>query len=116
MSRSIHKIEIDGQAVWVEMEEVPLARSAAPKFADTSAPRELGTTAVEAIRKMDVAQTLGAVVAPVRDALSRFQPEEVTIELSLGFKADVGVFVASGEASALVKVTAKLKPAKPAES
>lgn len=114
MARSIEQVEINGQAVWVEVESIPPvvvgASTEGERFSDTSAT----TVTSDALKKVDVASTLAAVVSPVRDALDTFKPDEVSLELTLGFKADIGVFVASGEANAQLKVSVKWKTAAPA--
>lgn len=110
MTRQIEQIEINGQTVWVEVESVspvvghPTRRG---RFAETSA----ATATADALKKIDVASTLEAVVSPVKTALDAFKPDEVSLELTLGFKADIGVFVASGEANAQLKVNVKWKTA-----
>ncbi|WP_153163371.1 CU044_2847 family protein [Zoogloea sp. 1C4] len=113
MTRQIEQIEINGQMLWVEAESVSQVVGAPKKsgrFADTSA----ATTTADALKKVDVAATLAAVVSPAKDALDKFKPDEVSLELTLGFKADIGVFVASGEANAQLKVNVKWKTAAPA--
>ena len=113
MARRIEQMEIDGRMVWVEVESVaPVAGSptANSRFAETSA----ATATADALKKVDVASTLEAVVSPVKHALDVFRPDEVSLELTLGFKADIGVFVASGEANAQLTVNVKWKTAAPA--
>ncbi|GEM_PF-1492590 len=112
MARNIQQIEIDGQAVWVEVEDVvisPPARQGDNRFANTSSGGASDVVA-KAVEKVDLSTTLKAVIGPVQKALSVFKPDELNVELTLGFKADVGVFIASGEANAQVKVSAKWKP------
>ncbi|MCM8595749.1 CU044_2847 family protein [Accumulibacter sp.] len=112
MPVSLQQIEIDGQPIWVEVAEVnvvPVRGGAArdERFAPTTA-----TSAVtDELARVDLSATLAAVVGPVRAALDRFTPDEVTLELALGLKAEVGVFVAKGEANAQVRISAKWKPA-----
>lgn len=111
MARSIQQIDIDGHKVWVEMEAIPAQPPAVVgKFADTSNNKGVAGAAVDALQKVDIAETLQAVLGPVQAALTKVRPEEISVEISLGFKADIGVFIASGEASAQVKVSAKWKP------
>lgn len=112
MTRQIEQIEINGQTVWVEVESVsPVVAGTAggSEFSETSA----ATATADALKKVDVASTLAAVVSPVKGALDTFKPDEVSLELTLGFKADIGVFVASGEANAQLKVNVKWKTAAP---
>jgi hypothetical protein len=115
MSRIIQQIEIEGQTIWVEMDDVALSAPAATRetsrFSNTSVGSDVAQRAADTIKKVDLSSTLAAIVGPVRKALTDFQPDEVTVELSLGFKAEAGVFVASGEASGQIKVSAKWKPA-----
>jgi hypothetical protein len=111
MSSTLQQVEIDGQVIWVEVDDLrvltPGSRDvSAGKFADTSA----RTNVAETISKVDLSATLDAVVGPVKKALDKFTPDEVNLELTLGFKGEVGVFVASSEASAQVKVSVKWKP------
>lgn len=109
MSRVIQQIEIEGNTVWVEMEDLPVTMPKTGKFADTASPGDVAQGAVEAIKRVDISSTLNAIVAPIKNGLAGFKPDEVNVELTLGFKADVGVFVASGEANAQIKVSAKWK-------
>lgn len=106
MSRTMQQFEIDGQRIWVEVEDVRVA--AAGKFRHTA--RSAGEKLVAMITQAVISATLGALIGPVRAALKSFKPDEVNVELSLGFRAEVGVFVASSEANAQVKVSAKWKP------
>lgn len=114
MSRTLQQVEIEGQAIWVEVTDINLAnpRTAdlwAGKFSNT-ATRGAAEQVAETIIKVDLSATLAAVIGPVKTALEKFRPDEVNVELTLGFKGEVGVFIASGEANAQVKVSAKWKP------
>lgn len=112
MTRQIEQMDINGQTVWVEVESVSQVVAGKPgggEFAETGA----DSVPANALKKVDVASTLAAVVSPIRDALETFKPDEVSLELTLGFKADIGVFVASGEANAQLKVNVKWKTAAP---
>lgn len=116
MSSRLQAINIDGQTIWVEVSDIerPAADAAGPhrtavtgKTAKTSA-----GLVVDSITKVDIARTLAAVVGPVHaafDALGAFKPEEASVELALGLKGEVGVFVAKSEANASLKVTVKWK-------
>jgi hypothetical protein len=116
MPRVIQPIQIEGQTVWVEVEDVVVqprksaSTSGDARFADTASPGSIPRGAVDAIEQADISSTLNAVIGPVKKALESFKPDEVNVELTLGFKAEVGVFVASGEANAQIKVSAKWKP------
>ena len=78
------------------------------KFANTSA-QGSAQNAVEAVGKIDFNRTLSAIVTPIHTALRAMAPEEVSVELGLGIKGEVGIFVASSEGNASVKITAKWK-------
>lgn len=119
MSSRLQAINIDGQTIWAEVSdiEIPAGDIGAPrrnavtgKTAKTSAAG--AGLVVDSIAKVDIAQTLVAIVGPVHaafDALGAFKPEEASVELSLGLKGEVGVFVAKSEANASLKVTVKWK-------
>jgi len=109
MARSVQQVIIGGKELWVEVEDIPV-QAKPGKFRPTSAGGNAAKAAVEKIRQADVAETVGAIFESIQAGLAKVRPEEFSIELSLGLKADVGVFVASSEASAQVKVTAKWKP------
>ena len=114
MATKLESIVIDGQTVWVEVTDVAAAPVAGTrgKFARTSAGG--ATEVAAALERVDVARTLTAIVAPVHRALQSFAPEEVSLELALGLKGEVGVFVAKSEGNASLKITAKWKFTKPA--
>jgi hypothetical protein len=55
-----------------------------------------------------VRTTVRTFLAPVAEAAKQAGPKEWTVELSIGFKGAAGIpFLASGEANAGIKVTAK---------
>ncbi|MEF8758733.1 MAG: CU044_2847 family protein [Candidatus Accumulibacter sp. UW25] len=108
MARTLQQIEIDQQLIWVEVTDIDLAPR---RMADSSGDEFSNTSNVsEALKKVDLAATLAAVIGPVKVALEEFRPDEVNLELALGFKGGIGVFVASGEANAQIKVSVKWKP------
>ena len=115
MSINLEQMLIGGQTVWVEVAEVEAERPSADtaKTAKTSrSARTAKTNAGELagdLEKVDIAKTLSAIVGPVREGLKAIAPDEVTLELSLGLKGEVGVFVAKSEGSASLKITAKWK-------
>jgi Trypsin-co-occurring domain 1 len=118
MTTTLQAIEVDGRTIWVEVEELRIAgdrpQARGGKFADTSASGPVDA-AVQSVAKVDIESVLDTLIAPIHRALGKVRPEEVSIELSLGLKGEVGVFVAKGEGNASVKVTAKWKfPAKSA--
>lgn len=112
MTTTLQSIDVDGHAIWVEVEELRITgdRQQPPrgKFADTSASGP-ADAAIQSVAKVDVESALDTLIAPIHRALAKVRPEEVSIELSLGLKGEVGVFVAKGEGNASVKVTAKWK-------
>lgn len=111
MTTTLQSVEVDGKTIWVEVEELqinggnPKPRS---KFADTDA-SGAANAAAQALTKVDMESALDTIIGPIHRALEKVRPEEVSIELSLGLKGEVGVFVAKGEGNASVKVTAKWK-------
>lgn len=111
MASRLEKIVIDGNSIWVEVDELalPVTPPIAPpgKTRMTSNPGE--STPVDNLVKVDLAKTLTTVIGPVHAALRASAPEEVTVELSLGLKGEVGVFVAKSEGSASLKITVKWK-------
>lgn len=115
MASTLQQIDIGGQPVWIEVTNIPVSASLDKpgRFADTSA---VGSAqdAANLVGKVNFSETLNAVVGPVYAALKTMAPEEATVELSLGIKGEVGVFVASSEATASIKVSAKWKFPKPA--
>ena len=115
MSRMMQQVETDGQRIWVEVDDILVASTGAPalsggKFSNTATNAGNAEDIAQTITRVDLSATLGAVIGPAKAALERFKPDEVNLELTLGFKAEIGVFVASGEANAQVKVSAKWKP------
>jgi len=106
---------IGGQTVWVEVTDVVAERPRAvtTKTAKTSrAAKTANTSAGELagdLMKVDIARTLSALVGPIREGLKAIAPDEVSVELNLGLKGEVGVFVAKSEGSASLKITAKWK-------
>ena len=113
MSGRLHQIDIGGQLVWVEMQDAVATPAQADRRFEATSAGSLVQSATAAVTSVDLAPTLHAVVGQVRAALASFAAEEISVELALGFKADIGVFIASGEASAQIKVSAKWKPMPP---
>lgn len=109
----IQQFEIDGQNVWVEVADVPVSTPSqrSDDFVNTTAGSGPASAVAKAVEKADISATLKTVVGSVQQAMAALKPDEINVELTLGFKADVGVFIASGEANAQVKVSAKWKPA-----
>lgn len=119
MASRLQAINIDGQTIWAEVNdiEIPADVTVASKRAAMAGKTAKTSAAgaglvVDSITKVDIARTLAAIVGPVHaafDALGAFKPEEASVELSLGLKGEVGVFVAKSEANASLKVTVKWK-------
>ncbi len=105
----LEQFEVDGQTIWVETQALEIASSTGAVGDDEFAPTS--SRPLEALKKVDLAATLNAVLGPIQSALKSVKPDEVNLELSLGFKAGAGVFVASGEGNAQLKLTLKWKPA-----
>lgn len=114
MSSTLQAINLGGQTVWVEVSDVAAVRRTNSEFAPTSAgANAVVDGAVEQLANVDIGPTLKAVIGPVYEALKNAGPEEVSVELSIGIKGEVGFFIAKGEGNATMKVTAKWKfPAK----
>ncbi len=108
MSATLQPIDVNGTVIWVEVADTPVVRplAAGGKFAETSAQDAAGSV-VAAVGTVDIAKTLDTLVTPIHQGLAKLAPDEVTIELAIGIKGEVGVFVASSEANASVKITAK---------
>ncbi len=115
MSSELRQLVIDGQTIWVEVDStvrsVHVGRpgQGIEKTVNTSAGGVVLATVATAVAQADITRTLVALITPVHAALAQMRPEEVSVELSLGLKGEVGVFVAKSEASAAIKVTAKWK-------
>ncbi len=114
MSSTLQAINLGGQTVWVEVSDVAAARRPHSEFAPTSeGVNAVVDGAVEQLAKADIGPTLKALISPVYEALKGSGPEEVSVELSIGIKGEVGFFIAKGEGNASMKVSAKWKfPAK----
>lgn len=119
MSSRLQAINIDGQTIWAEISDIEMPAVGAAGAQRTAVTGKTAKTSaasagllVDSITKVDIAQTLAAIISPVHaafDALGAFKPDEASLELSLGLKGEVGVFVAKSEANASLKVTVKWK-------
>ncbi len=120
MAQHLEPLKINGTTVWIEADDVTLpARSRAASADDPTALTAAteSSALTDGLLKVDLRRTLAAVLGPVYDAVAAVEPKEVSVELSLGFKGEVGVFVAKSEGNAALKITAKWtfdKPGKPA--
>ncbi len=110
MSNTLQQINLGGTLVWVEVSDIGHASAGSDPFERTSAGAgDLAEQASQQLAKADIGPTLQAVFEPVHRALSGTGPQEVTVELSIGIKGGLGFFIASGEANASLKVSAKWK-------
>jgi roadblock/LC7 domain-containing protein len=105
MSSQLKPFLINGEKIWVEVADLRSAGTG--EIERTSG---AGGVAQE-LEQADIARVLKAVVAPVREALDNIHPDELGVEVALGIKGEVGIFVAKSEANASLKVTAKWKAA-----
>ena len=114
MSRTLEKIDIGGQTIWIETDAVTPATHnlTIGKYANTDATGATQRT-VDIIEEVDIDTTIRSVVDKVHGALlaagGAIKPDEFAIDFSLGLKAGVGAFIASGEINAQIKVSAKWK-------
>ena len=104
----VREILIDGALITVEIdgEDVPARRGLVERGA-----AERGVVA-DKVRDIgqDMRNLLGSILRPIREGLDATQPEQWSIELSLGFKGEAGVpCLTKGEASGSVKVNATWK-------
>lgn len=113
MTTHLQSFEIDGQTVWVEVDDLTVTSQSSGGAPQTKTEKtdasSAATGALAKIESVDIAKTLKAIVAPVRSALDAAKPDEISVEVSLGIKGEVGVFVAKSEGNASIKVTAKWK-------
>jgi hypothetical protein len=121
MTRKLQPIVIGGKPIYFEVDADPItiatpaspldAASADGEITNTSESGvKAGRTLADPLASADLQNTLQALLEPVRMASNGKRLDEVTIELSLGIKAEVGFFVAKGETNASLKLTAKWKP------
>ncbi|MBL8300175.1 MAG: hypothetical protein JNN30_17690 [Rhodanobacteraceae bacterium] len=115
MATELQRLEIGGQTIWVEVgDSIRPAPGNQRSSTDggivrTSAGGTALTAAAVVLAQADITHTLSALITPIHAALAQIRPEEVAVELSLGLKGEVGVFVAKSEANAALKITAKWK-------
>lgn len=109
MANKLEAIEINGTTVWVEVEDQLTSGDGRRAFT-AAGNRERGVDeAANQIARVDLNRTLKAIIEPVHAALKEAKPEEVSVELNLGLKGEVGIFVAKSEGNASLKITAKWK-------
>ena len=104
-ARRIEPLEFNGETVYIEVvKDADSPLTGVGEWEETSAAQKLAE-AGERVRS-----TLSALATTVRAALDKAEPEEWTLEINLGFKANGGIpFITEGEANGAVKVTAKWK-------
>jgi len=108
MATRLQALVLGGRTVWVEVADIEPETTVGGKTTRTSSPGAAGTqAAAQALTQVDLGSTLTAILAPVHDTLQRMSPDEVSVELSLGMKGEVGFFVAKGEGNAALKISAK---------
>lgn len=108
MATRLQALVLDGRTVWVEVADIEPEAGAGGKTTRTSSPGAAGAqAAAQALTQVDLGSTLTALLEPVHDTLRRMRPDEVSVELSLGMKGEVGFFVAKGEGNAALKISAK---------
>jgi hypothetical protein len=103
MTTRLQRVMLADKAIWIEVADSAVTDS---RYQATTA-KEPADKAAEWARSVDLAPTLSGVVEPVREALKGLAPGEVTIEFSVGFKGEVGFFLAKGETNGTLKITAK---------
>lgn len=113
---AVQVLTFDGVEVFVEVDEIQSVDEVpteARRGFDRGGLRGEGTSTSSLVDSASrLRATVGAVVAPVAQALASVGPEEWAVELSLGFKGGAGVpFLVNGEANGSVKVSAKWKRA-----
>ena len=106
MFKSLEPIIVDGVTIWVETAVDSISPNEKAKFTKTSANAVLGDVA-STVTNVDFAKFIPSIFAPAFQAFVELKPKEVVIEVSLGMKAEVGLFVASSEGSASIKISAK---------
>lgn len=120
MATELRQFAVNGKKVWVQVDtEIaapPVGRPAAKRSrfentsSDDAAPASKRGAAARAIESADVEGALSAVMGPVQTAMKALKPNELSVELKLGFKADAGVFIAKTGAEASVTIKAVWKP------
>ena len=64
---------------------------------------------INVLASVDLRETIQTMMVPLHAAMKALAPDEATVELNLGFAVKGNVFIASGEGSASIKVSAKWK-------
>jgi hypothetical protein len=89
----------NGEAVWVEVQELPVA----PEGADIVPASRSGAARQQ--RLQQAVDGIRPAAEAVLDALREFNsPQTVELEIAIGFSGKVGAFIASADSSASFKV------------
>lgn len=111
MTSKLQRLNINGEQIWVEVEELTTDVPAQKKITNTSnSASDAVKNASQQLVGADISPTLSSILRPVQQALVSYGLIEATIELALGIKGEVGFFLAKGEGNASLKITAKWKP------
>jgi hypothetical protein len=108
---ALREILIDGQPILVEVADLEVEGQTAAtrgggRFQYTDATDKIGDM------KDRLDHLVQVLATPVQNALKGAGADEWTVEISIGFKGETGLpFIASGEANAALKVSAKWKKA-----
>ena len=114
MSR-VQEIQLaDGRRFFVEVDDTTEVEVSVPATSHSRLPVEAeGTSAkAKAGEAIELLQThIGAVVDSVTESLKANMPDELTVEMSVGFKGKTSPVpvVLSGEVNGGIKITAKWK-------
>lgn len=107
MTTRLQRVMLADKAIWIEVADSTITDSRYQVTTAKEPAEKAADKAAEWARSVDLAPTLSGVVEPVREALKGLAPGEVTIEFSVGFKGEVGFFLAKGETNGTLKITAK---------
>lgn len=103
----LQQVKIGETIILVEVSELASNALAADTAGGDN--RFENVSAVSALVNVDIGQMLTAMLAPVHQSLKAMKPDEVNVELTLGFGVKGDLFVAKGEGNAALKVSAKWK-------
>ena len=104
--RHIEPLTFNGETIYIEVVKDMQVDSDAQIVSDGDEEAPTAAKQVQAGEK--VHSTISALVTTVRAALYKAEPDEWTIEINLGFKANGGIpFITDGESHGAIKVTAR---------